>query len=211
MKKVLLIISLTIWTLTAVQSQEKIQYGVKGGVNLMNMTSRFIYDKVDKTGFYIGGLAEIPFGNKFSLQPEVLYSAHGVKGRVNMLATLYSGGHAPPPYYKEYKLNYIQVPILAKFYLFKNFSFELGPSFNFLTRDKEISTHTDSSNNYSSYNSSGFAENFEFSGVIGVSYKVKGGIFGSLRYVNGFTAAIDRGSFEDVKNNGFQLGAGFLF
>jgi hypothetical protein len=211
MKKVLLIISLTILTLTAVQSQEKIQYGVKGGVNLMNMTSNFIYDKVNRTGFHIGVLAEIPFGDRFSLQPEILYSAHGAKGRIIILGIPYPGAPAPLPYYKEYKLNYIQVPILAKIYLFKNFSFELGPSFNFLTMDKLISTHTDSSDNYSSYNSSGFAKNFEFSGVFGVSYKVKAGIFASARYVNGFSAVIDRGNFEDVKNNGFQLGVGFLF
>jgi hypothetical protein len=212
MKKALLIISLTILTITAVQSQEKIHYGVKGGVNLMNMTSRFLFDKVDKTGFYIGGLAEIPFGNKFSLQPEILYSEHGVKGKEYVFASPYADAPGPPPYYKEYKLNYIQVPILAKIYLFKNFSFELGPSFNFLTMDKAISTHADTSNNYYSYNSSGFSKNFEFSGVVGVSYKVKGGIFGSARYVNGFTATIDRSRpFEDVKNNGFQLGVGFLF
>lgn len=211
MKKALLIISLTILTLTAAQSQGKIQFGVKGGVNLMNMTSDFIYDKVDKTGFHIGGLAEIPFGNRFSLQPEILYSTHGPKGKVTMLFVPYPGAPAPPPYYEEYKLGYIQVPILVKFYLFKNLSFELGPSFNFLISDKQISTHTDSSGNYSRTDSSGFAENFEFSGVVGVSYKLKAGIFGSARYVNGFTAAIDRGSFEDVKNSGFQLGVGFMF
>lgn len=211
MKKALLIISLTILTLTAAQSQEKIQFGVKGGVNLMNMTTNFIYDKVDKTGFHIGVLAEIPFGNKFSLQPEILYSTHGAKGKVTMLFVPYPGAPAPLPFYEEYKLRYIQVPILAKIYLYKNFSFEVGPSFNFLTMDKEISTHTDSSDNYSRSSSSGFAENFEFSGVFGVSYRLEGGIFGSVRYVNGFTAAIDRGAFEDVKNNGFQLGVGFLF
>jgi hypothetical protein len=178
----------------------------------MNMTSDFIYDKVDKTGFHIGGLAEIPFGNRFSLQPEILYSTHGAKGKVTMLFVPYPGAPAPPPYYEEYKLGYIQVPILAKIYLFKNFSFELGPSFNFLTSDKQISTHTDSSGNYSRSDSSGFAENFEFSGVVGISYKLKAGIFGSARYVNGFTAGIDRGSyFEDVKNSGFQLGVGFMF
>jgi len=212
MKKALLIISLTILTSTAVQSQEKVQFGVKGGVNFMNMTSDFLYDKVNKTGFQLGGLAEIPFGNRFSLQPEILYSTHGAKGKVAMLFVPYPGAPAPPPYYEEYKLGYIQVPILAKIYFFKNFSFELGPSFNFLTSDKKISTHTDSSGNYSRSDSSGFAENFEFSGVVGVSYKLKAGIFGSARYVNGFTAAIDRDPyFEDVKNTGFQLGVGFMF
>ena len=39
MKKTLLIISLTILTTTAVKSQEKIQFGVKGGINFTNITS----------------------------------------------------------------------------------------------------------------------------------------------------------------------------
>jgi hypothetical protein len=203
MKKTLLIISLIILTITTVKAQEKIQFGAKGGVNFTTMTSDILYDKEYKTGFHIGVLAEIPFGNKFSLQPEILYSTHGVKGKVILLYVPFPGAPVPPPLSGEFKLNYIQVPVLAKIYLVKNFSLELGPSFNFLVLDED---------NYGTVSLTDIGSKFEFSGILGLSYKLKSGLFGSVRYVNGFTTALDKGNYyEDSKNIGFQLGIGFMF
>tara|TARA_R110001583_G_scaffold63217_2_gene185290 strand:- start:14016 stop:14624 length:609 start_codon:yes stop_codon:yes gene_type:complete len=202
MRKILLIISVTIFTLT-VKAQKKIIFGVKGGINITNMTSDYFVENNSKTGFHIGIVTEIPFGDKFSLQSEILYSTHNAEGKVILDGVPYPGAPAVPPFSEEYELNYIQVPVLAKIYLVKNLSLEIGPSFNFLIDDKEIfgsSTRTD------------VGKNFEFSGVLGLSYKIKGGIFGSLRYVNGFSVALDRDNYdEDAKNIGFQLGIGFMF
>ncbi len=77
------------------------------------MTSDILIDKEYKIGFHIGVLSEIPFGDKFSLQAEILYSIYGSKGKEIML-----GG---PPITTEYKFDYIQIPILAKIYLYKGF------------------------------------------------------------------------------------------
>lgn len=195
MKKMLLIIGLTILTFTIVNAQKGIDFGVKGGINFSNMTSDHFAENVSKTGFHIGLVAEIPFGNKFSVQPEILYSSQGTKAK---LITLGGG-----PISSEYNLDYIQIPILAKIYLIQNLSLEVGPSFSFLVKDEEV---------MNTFTNSNIGNNFEFSGVLGVSYKLKGGIFGSLRYVNGFTVALDRESYdEDAKNIGFQLSVGFIF
>jgi len=193
MKKIFLIISLTILTITAVKSQEKIQFGVKGGINFTNMTMNSLIDTEYLTGFHIGVLAEIPFGDRFSLQPEILYSTYGSKGKMIMI-----GGPAQPI---EYNLDYIQVPVLAKFYLIKNLSLEIGPSFNFLVNDEEI---------FNSITIDDIGESFEFSGILGISYKSNSGFFGSFRYTNGFTNAL-KGDFSDVKNYGFLIGIGYLF
>ncbi|MBL4747006.1 MAG: PorT family protein [Flavobacteriaceae bacterium] len=212
MKKIFLIISLTILTITAVKSQEKIQFGLKGGINFTSMTSDFLIDKDYQTGFHIGVLAEIPLGDRYSLQPEILYATQGVKGKVILYAIPYPGAPdfipypgAPDvlPYPVAYKLNYIQVPVLVKIYLVNNFSLEIGPSFNFLLNDKETFENTTRTD---------LGKSFEFSGVLGLSYQLKGGLFGGLRFVNGFTAALDRDNYdEEAKNNGFQLGVGFMF
>ena len=83
MKKIILIIAFTIILIPTVKSQEKIQFGVKGGVNFTTMTSNdYLYDEKYKTGFYLGATVEIPLGKKFSIQPEILYSKQGVKGNV---------------------------------------------------------------------------------------------------------------------------------
>lgn len=202
MKKTLLIISLTILTITSIKSQEKIQLGIKGGINFTNITSNDLYNKEYKTGFHVGALVEIPLGNKFSLQPEILYSTQGAEGKVPMLYDPFPGAPTPPPVFGEFKLDYIQIPVLAKIYLIKNFSLDIGPSFNFLIKDKEIITSENNSFTYS-----GFGNNFEFSGIIGTSYKFEGGFFGSARYVQGMSEATD----SAAKNICFQIGIGYFF
>lgn len=201
MKKTFLIILLTILTISSIKSQEKIQFGVKGGINFTNMTSDFIIDKEYETGFYIGILAEIPFGSKFSLQPEVFYSTQGTKGKDILLTVPYPGAPAVPPIDIEYNLDYIQIPILAKIYLINNLSLELGPSFNFLVNDERA---------YANSSVTAIGQSFEFGGVAGVSYKIKSGFFANARYFTGFTDALEEDYLES-RNYGFSIGIGYLF
>jgi len=203
MKKTFLIISLSILTLTIVHSQEKIQFGVKGGINFTSMTSDFLIDKDYKTGFHIGVISEIPIGNKFVLQPEILYSTQGTDGKVILDAIPYPGAPGVPPHPVTIELSYLQIPVLAKIQIVENFSLEIGPSFNFLIKDKET---------FGTTSIKDVGENFEFSGVVGISYRLKGGVFGVLRYVNGFTAALKRNHYDDTpKNSSFNLGLGYMF
>lgn len=205
MKKKLLVILLTIFTLTLANAQKKINLGVKGGVNFSNMSSDYFAESDNKTGFHVGLIAEIPIINKFSIQPEILYSEQGTNASVIMLG----GG----PMKFEYKLDYIQVPILAKLYVYKKLSIEIGPSFNFLTYDKKIiredlpdiiiGDETFPQEKYFDAN----GNSFEFSGIIGISYKFMGGFFGNARYIHGMSDAID----SEVKNNSFQIGIGYFF
>ena len=194
MKKTLLIIALTILAITTVKSQEKIQFGVKGGINFTNMTSNFLYNEDYKTGFHVGALVEIPFGNKFSIQPEILYATYGTKGEV--VLTGLNG-----PISGDYYLDYIQVPLLAKIYVLERISIEIGPSFNFLVNDDEKRGNLSLSD---------FGDSFEFGGVLGVSYKLKSDFFGSVRYTNGFTDVIED-EYQEAKNYGFLIGIGYLF
>jgi hypothetical protein len=85
--------------------------------------------------------------------------------------------------------------------LYKSFSLEIGPSFNFLVNDKKIresNTITD------------IGEKFEFSGILGVSYKLSSGLIGSFRYTNSLTNALNQDYFE-TNNYGFLVGIGYLF
>jgi len=201
MKKTLLIISLTILTITTVKSQEKTQFGVLGSVNFTSMTSNdLLYNKEYKTGFQIGALVEIPFGEKFSLQPEILYSTQGVKGIVPMYYDPFPGAPAPEPVFGEYKLDYIKIPVLAKIYLIKNFSLEIGPSFNFLINDEF---------KYNSFTNTDLAKSFEFGGVIGLSYKIKSRFIANAKYFKGFSD-VSESDFAEPKNYGFSIGLGYL-
>ncbi|NJW55182.1 porin family protein, partial [Salinimicrobium oceani] len=120
MRNLILIFTLIIFTGTTVKAQEFVYFGAKGGLNLTNMNSDSFSETNSRTGFHLGLLAEIPLGNRFSLQPEVLYSTQGTEADVIMLG----GG----PIQTEYNLDYVQVPVLAKIYLTESLSIEAGPS-----------------------------------------------------------------------------------
>lgn len=201
MKKIILIIAFTIILIPTVKSQEKIQFGVKGGVNFTTMTSNdYLYDEKYKTGLYLGATVEIPLGKKFSIQPEILYSSQGIKGKALVnYPSLLPG--TMPVVYAEHKLDYIKIPILAKLYLAKNFAFEIGPSFNFLVNDKFTSF---------SSNQTDLAEKFELGGVVGLSYKVKSNFVVNANYLNGFSNVL-KSPFENSKSYGFSVGVGYLF
>jgi hypothetical protein len=207
MKKIILI-GLSVLSFTFIQAQKKFNFGIKGGINFSNMNN--INDnsyKTIKTGINFGLLAEISLSDKFSIQPEILYSTQGVKTDVYLIAPAYPG---PGPIFGsstekgKYIFNYIQIPILAKVYLIKNLSFEIGPSFNFLTKSEQKSDSQTFIN---------IGKDFEFGGALGLSFKINKTLFVSSRFFKGFSNAFhyDPNNFENAKNYGFQLDFGLLF
>lgn len=201
MKKTFLLVAIAIIGFGASSNaQEFWNFGVKGGVNFTNMTSSGFEDNNSRTGFHLGVLAEIPVSERFSVQPEVLYSAQGTE------ATRIFGGERIEG---EYQLDYVQVPVIAKFYLLDGLALEAGPSFNFLAEEE----YDFEDNNLDLETDSEFASTFELGGAVGASYKFNNGFFLNGRYVLGFTDAFDSDNFDDdaIKNNGIQLGVGFQF
>ena len=192
MKNFILILSIIIFKSSTLIGQENISLGAKGGINLSNMSSDYFADSNFRTGFHLGLFAEIPLGERFSFQPELLYGTQGAKADRKM------DGSGPRT--TEYKLDYLQIPVLAKIFLTESLSIEAGPSFNFLVNEKTDGQETD------------FGRNFEFAGALGASYKFGYNFFGNLRYTYGFTSAFNK-EFSDnsERNNGFQLGVGFAF
>jgi hypothetical protein len=193
LKKVNLFIILSLFSISKnINAQKNFHYGIKGGFNFTNLNSDYFAENNTKTGYYLGVVAEIPISSKFSIQPEVLYANQGTNAKVLMLG---SG-----PKSEKYSLDYLQVPILSKIYLLPNFSIEIGPSFNFLVDDKTSDYESNRLNN------------LEFSGVIGISYKLNNRGFANFRYNQGLSNVFDKENYlSSSKLYGFQLGLGYLF
>ncbi len=108
-------------------SAQQVDFGVKGGVNLATITG----DGTDNLDFRAAGHAgivfEIGFGEKLALQPEVLFSMQGAKEEATILGQTFES---------RTNLDYINVPILFKFYPVKGFHVGLGPQFGFLLSAK---------------------------------------------------------------------------
>ncbi|MDI1256752.1 MAG: porin family protein [Flavobacterium sp.] len=166
-------------------------FGVKGGVNFANVRGDDFDGPNARTSFHVGVLAEFPLTDAFSVQTEALYSGQGFQTDIEG-----SDGKI------EYKLDYINVPVLAKIYLTDGLSIEAGPQFSFKVSeqidDEGAAGGTDTDE----------AESFDFGVAGGLTFQTSMGFFASGRYTLGLTDIIKD---QDAKNTVFQIGVGYKF
>lgn len=201
MKKILLFAAFAVFAFTTAQSQE-IRFGAKGGVNIASLGGDS-YSGVgslgSRTSFHIGGLAEIPLSEKFALQPEILYSSEGSNWGWGL-----SG---------DTQLDYIRIPVLAKYYIIEGLSAEAGPSFGVL-----VSAKMDGKDKLGNFDVKDLYKNFDASFAIGATYRLDMGVFFSLRYNKGLLNIRSdsdyysgySGSYKN-QSNVFQISAGYSF
>ncbi|WP_442264643.1 porin family protein [Tenacibaculum sp. ZS6-P6] len=180
MKKIFTIALFTV-SLLCVDAQS-INFGVKGGVNFSTLRGDNL-DVDSKTGFHIGGIAELKIVDKFSVQPELLFTQLGTSGSQ-----------------RDFKTSYISLPVMAKYYVFQGLAIEAGPQVSFLIDDelkRSDGTIVDTN-----------VEDFDFGLNFGVGYNFNNGIFFQTRYTLGITTVQEN---PDVKNGAFQLSLGYQF
>ena len=189
-------------TIYAQSDDTTAQFGVKGGVNLSTVRGDDIGDKNQMTSFHLGLFMEIPISERFSFQPEVLYSGQGY----NMAENNAFIGEV------DYKLDYIQVPLMAKFYLFKGLYAEAGPQIGFKVKET-IDFKSSSEVEIDPKDSQ--IKGFDAALGLGAGYKFDNGLSLSARYNHGLTSIFKDDApligNADVKNSVFQFGVGFSF
>lgn len=179
-----------------------ISFGVKGGVNFATVNGSDQFESPDsRTSFHVGALAEFPIADIFSIQVEALYSGQGFEISSNNLLGQDNK--------VEYQLDYINVPVLAKFYLIKGLSIEAGPQFNFLVNE-EIDSDV---NNDGGDNPEDNTKSFDFGFAGGLTFQTEMGIFATARYYQGVTNIVEgsEGNDPTVNNSVFQIGVGYKF
>jgi hypothetical protein len=171
-----------------------ISFGVKGGVNFASINGGDVDSPDMRTTFHVGGLAEFPLADIFSLQVEALYSGKGFSYE-------FEGSDGDDV---EFQLDYIDVPVLAKIYATKGLSFEVGPQFSFLVNE-EIDYNPNSDSGDIPVDD---AESFDFGVAGGLTFQTEMGIFATGRYVYGLS---DIYKDVDAHNSVFQVGIGYKF
>ncbi|WP_347921863.1 porin family protein [Pontimicrobium sp. SW4] len=163
---------------------QSLKFGVKSGINVATINGGEL--NVDsRIGFHIGVVSEIEINNKFSIQPELMYSSQGAEEDI-----------------VQVKLDYLLLPLLAKYHIVNGFSIEVGPQFAFLVND-EIELDND---NQSVFDTD--SENFDLSASFGLGYQLKSSLFFQVRYNLGIIPVVEN---PDVTNGVFQLSAGYQF
>ncbi|WP_029272291.1 porin family protein [Flavobacterium sp. KJJ] len=105
---------------------QNVKFGVKGGFNLSSLKGN-IENETPKFGFQLGGLAEFKLTDKFYIQPELLFSTQGGKYQQSGVDYLYK---------QELNSSYLNIPIMAKYYIIDKLSLEAGPQVGFLLSAK---------------------------------------------------------------------------
>lgn len=172
-------------------------FGLRGGVNFANITTNDDLGSPDsRTNFYAGLVAELPLQERFSLQGEVFYSGQGFERDIPLVANekiAYTN-----------KADYIQVPLLAKFYIVEGLSIAAGPQFGFKINEK---VEYDSSAVVGSIETDDI-QTFDFQGTGGLEYKFDNGLFIQGRYTYGFSDLLKN---NDIHTSVFSAGLGYMF
>src|SRR5690554_2275250 len=180
-------------------AQQQVKFGPKAGVNLANLSGM---DDTDmKIGFHVGAVAEIKFNDKFSLQPELLYSAQGTK--IDMSMDIPMIGKLE--FESKTNLDYINIPIMAKYYFVEGFSVEVGPQVSFLIKAEEKAKSDGESETLDIKDG---LNSIDFGLGFGLAYDLPQGLFINARYNLGLTDIVKDNNGDAVKNSVIQVEIG---
>lgn len=197
------LVALCVFTATPAMGQmsgmdgTSIKPGVRAGVDFMTVGGDDADDDVERrTGFMVGGFALVDFGGPLALQPELTYTQKGATNPDTDVTT---------------KLDYIEIPVLAKFQVPVSGPVSpnifAGPTLGFnVTSELE----DDNGNTQDLNNVSGTEFGLAFGG--GVDFGVSSGtLMIDFRYELGLTSIDDSNADLSINNQGFMVTAGFAF
>ena len=222
MKKTILLIAL-LFTTSSLHSQaallvllfgdkvatENFYFSLKAGANLAILNG--FEESTMRPGAHFGLVATIKLNDKFYLAPE--FTPLSRKGAKNI-----SMAHINSlPRDTQRTLNYIDIPVVARYYVHERFGLGAGPQFSFLTSatdsytadlaDEEIEHSLDIKDSLNP---------FEFGLMVDITYTAwkarKGkGLNFHARYSHGLTDIVKNSSNETLTNSFFQVSASFPF
>jgi len=167
--------------------------GIKGGANITKVDGESFKDQF-KYGYHLGGFAEVRMGNKFVLQPEVLFNQYATKvdsNYKNIYQDVFGGN-------SNIKLNYLSIPIVVNYKLIGSFlSLQAGPQFGVLIDQSKTLLQ----------NGGNAFKGGDFSMLAGLQFKIAA-IRINGRYAIGLNNISDLPDDGKWKSQGFQLSVG---
>ena len=168
--------------------------GIKAGSNITKIEGKSFKDEF-QYGYHAGAFVEIGLGDKFGIQPEVLFNQ--VKSRVDSSFSHIYQNAVNFNTYKDVKLNYLSIPLILNYKLGNVLSLQAGPQFGILMNgDKTLLQ-----------NGNEAFKNGDFSMLGGAQINIsKLRVTG--RYVVGLNNINDISDQHKWNNQGFQVSVG---
>ncbi|MBQ9584589.1 MAG: PorT family protein [Muribaculaceae bacterium] len=204
MKKIAIALMCTILATGAAMAQEQFTFGPKIGVDYTHYWGKDV-GHGGVLNYQIGLFMEYRINNKFSVAPEFVFAAQGGKyedvyripemGKIEVNVT----DHA----------NYINVPVMLKYYVIPELSIDFGPQIGFNIYSKYTAKAKDSSIEFKeTYDEKEETKNVDFGFGLGVTYNLAKDVFVQGRYTMGVTKTFNYGN---DKNGNAQIAIGYRF
>ena len=202
MKKFFVLIAAAIVCMSA---SAQVQFGAKVGFDLTHFWGEDAPHGI-QPNYQVGLMMEYKFNPHFAIAPEVVFAAQGGKasgddddviGNINVKGTFHT--------------NYINVPLMLKFYATPDFSIDLGPQVGFNVYSKV--TASGKVGNIEAKESMDLKDNtktVDFGVGLGATYNLTNNAFVQARYTLGLTNVFDVPDSHE-KNGNIQLAFGMKF
>lgn len=197
---------------TIVAQNQQVKVGVKAGLNMASLTfAENGLNSSSKTGFTTGFMIEIPMTKNFSLQPELLYSQQGSKSS-------FSDKDVTNSHYKStIDLNYLNIPLMLKYYVIKGLSVQAGPQIGILLKaNNKYEDNFLGYENHDTFNLKEYSTGIDTSVNFGLGYQFKDKFYTDVRYNISYSNVFKDGNSNhfidgDMKNRVFQITIGYFF
>ena len=204
MKKIAIALMCTILATGAAMAQKQFTFGPKIGVDYTHYWGENV-NHGGQLNYQVGAFMEYRFTNKFSIAPEVVFAAQGGKydTKRNLLGV-------PFEVKETDNVNYINVPVMLKFYVVPALSIDFGPQVGFNVYSKntweakvadEGGKHTEDMKDVT--------KSVDFGLGLGLTYNITNDVFVQGRYTMGLTDVFDYD--HSGKNGNAQIAIGYRF
>ncbi|MDO5971750.1 porin family protein [Flavivirga aquimarina] len=179
MKKILFIL-IVFGTFTSSYSQTKKSFGIRGGINLSNLSNANL-DR--KTSGYFSVFGHFRFSDLYAFQPEIGYSNQGGRAKNTSITD-------------DIEIHYISISAINKFYVKDSgFHFSIGPGFDFDVDDTVIGISNREEGNDITF--------IDVTINVGIGLEFKNGLGFEARYKQGLVDVFS-GNWHDFESELFQ-------
>lgn len=210
MKKIAIALMCTILATGAAMAQKQFTFGPKIGVDYTHYWGEDV-EHGGQLNYQAGLFMEYRFTNKFSIAPEVVFAAQGGKYEITKLGATYK---------ETDHINYINVPVMLKYYVCPEVSIDFGPQVGFNVYSKNTSeVKAGGEGGKITTDLKDYTNSVDFGVGLGLTYNIAKDVFVQGRYTMSLTKVYDSKNnfvldflgFDKPKHGNAQIAIGYRF
>ena len=206
MKKITIALMCMLLTAGAAMAQKQFTFGPKIGVDYTHFWGKNAYHG-GQLNYQAGLFMEYRFTSRFSIAPEVVFAAQGGKYEVKD----YNDGDGYFDAKFTENVNYINIPVMFKYYVTPALSIDLGPQLGINVYSKYTVESKDKNLNIKeTIDQKDDTKAIDVGVGLGLTYNITNDVFVQGRYTLGLTDVFDK-SWDTGKNGNAQIAIGYRF